>query len=172
MMLDDHTVPDRDFKCSMSMRIDAANLAGQSSGTSTAHKGFKPKVFTVTLTIAYIDAHLLGELIAIAEAKNKDGGLRVYNITDELANSVKVRRVQFAEEFHVREKEQLQAWTIQFTLQDYQSVPEKVEQRQALSNAPAQTADGAVSGDEGGEAESGEMGMFERMLAKMDKALS
>lgn len=171
MMLDDHTVPNKELKVSMSMRIESEKLDGQGSGTSTAHKGFKPKVFTVSLIIPYAEPELLGALIAVAEATQGSGGLKVYDITDELANSVKVRRVQFTEEFYVREMDNVRAWAVQFSLQDYHSVPEKVEKRQETAAAQAQTADGEVVAAQGDD-ESGEMGWFERQLAKMDKALS
>ena len=174
MMLDDYTVPNKELRVSMSMRIDSANLDGQSSATSTAHKGFKPKVFNVSLVIPFIEPDLLTRLIAVAQATQGDGSLKVYTITDELANAVKDRKVQFTEEFYVREMESLNAWAVQFALQDYHSVPEKVEQRQEISTAPAQTTDGqVVAADDTQQGEqSGEPGWFEQQLAKMDKALS
>lgn len=171
MMLDDYTVPDRNFKVSMSMRIDSEDLNAQSSGTSTSHKGFKPKVFTVSLLIPYAESELLSKLIAVAEATQSNGALKIYDITDELANSVKVRRVQFTEEFYVRDSDSLKAWSVQFALQDFQSVPEKVEQRQTTAAPQTQTATGTVVASDDGE-EEGEIGFFERQLAKLDRVLA
>lgn len=173
-MLDDYEVPQKEIKVSMSMRIDSESLNGQSSGTSTAHKGFKPKVFNVSLLIPYAEPNSLSRLIAVAEAKQPSGALKVYDITDELANAVKVRRVQFTEEFFVRDMDQLRAWSVQFSLQDYQSVPEKVEQRQSVGKAQTQTATGSVIASEGdSDVESNaEMGFLERQIAKLDRALA
>lgn len=171
MMLDDYTVPNREIKVSMSMRIETESLSSQSSGTSTAHKGFKPKVFTVSLIIPYAEPELLGKLIAVAEATQGNGALKNYDITDDLANSVKVRKVQFTEEFYVREMDKLSAWSVQFSLQDYHSVPEKIEQRQVTDAPQAQGAEGEVVAAQE-EDEKEEIGFFERQLAKLDKALA
>ncbi|UUA73110.1 baseplate complex protein [Cellvibrio sp. QJXJ] len=175
MMLDDYEVPNKEIKVSMSMRIESETLNGQSSGTSTSHKGFKPKVFNVSLIIPYVEPTALSALIAVAQVTNADGSLKVYDITDDLANAVKVRRVQFTEEFYVREMDRVSAWAVQFSLQDYQSVPEKAEQRQTTAAPQTQTATGnVVAATDDGEAVEGEgeIGFFERQLAKLDRALA
>jgi hypothetical protein len=175
MMLDDYNVPNKELRVAMSMRIDSAKLDGQTSATGTAHKGFKAKVFNVSLLIPFAEPDLLSRLIAVAQTTQSDGSLKVYTVTDELANAVKVRKVQFTDEFYVRDMDRVNAWSVQFALQDFQSVPEKVEQRQEVSKAPAQTTNGEVVAAENTQASNegeGEPGWFERQLAKMDKALS
>lgn len=173
MMLDNYVVPNKELKVSMSMRIDSGDLSGQSSATTTTHKGFKAKVINVSLLIPFIEPDLLTELITVAQATIADGSLKIYTITDELAKAIKVRKVKFTEEFYVREMDDLKAWTVQFALQDHHSVPEKTEQRQQVSSAPAQTAGGeTVATEETQEGEKEEIGFFERQLKKMDKALS
>lgn len=173
MMLNDYTVPNKELRVSMSMRIDSESLSGQNSGTGSAHKGFKPKVFNVSLLIPYAEPELLSELIAVAESTRADGSLTIYDITEDLANAIKVRQVRFTEEFYVRELEGLKAWSVQFTLQDYLSVPEKIEQRQESAAPQAQAADGTVTANENAsEGEEQPMGWFETQLAKVDKALS
>jgi hypothetical protein len=114
----------------------------------------------------------LGELIAVAEATRSDGALKIYDITEDLANAVKVRQVQFTEEFYVRELDNLQAWSVQFSLKDYLSVPEKIEQRQPIGKPQAQTTPGAVTTADEPESSPTELSWFERQLAKADKALS
>ena len=164
MMLDDFTVPNKELKVSMSMRIDSGDLSGQSSATSTSHKGFKPKVLNVSLLIPFIEPELLTQLIAVAQATAADGSLKIYTVTDELAKALKVRKVKFAEEFYVRELEGKKAWAVQFALQ-----------RQEGSTAPAQTANGdtvAANETQEGEEESGSMGFIERQIAKLDAALA
>lgn len=175
MMLDNFTVPNKELKVSMSMRIDSGDLSGQSSATSTSHKGFKPKVLSVSLLIPFIEPELLTQLIEIAQETAADGSLKIYTVTDELAKALKVRKVKFTEEFYVRELEGMKAWAVQFALQDHHSVPEKTEQRQEVSAAPAQTAAGetvAANETQEGEEEQGEAGFFERQLAKLDAALA
>lgn len=173
MMLDNYVVPNKELKVSMSMRIDSGDLSGQSSATTTTHKGFKAKVLNVSLLIPFNEPELLTQLITIAQATLADGSLKIYTITDELAKAIKVRKVKFTEEFYVREMDDLKAWVVQFALQDHHSVPEKTEQRQQVSSAPAQTAGGeTVAAESDNQEDAEEVGFFERQLAKMDKALS
>lgn len=182
MMLNDYTLPNKDLRVSMSMRIDSGDLSGQNSGTGSAHKGFKPKIFNVSLMIPFAEPEALGELIAVAESTRADGSLTIYDITEDLANAIKVRQVQFTEEFYVRELDSLKAWSVQFALRDYLSVPEKVEQRQVSAAPQAQTASGEViaasesstAGESttAGDGEPQQISWFERQLAKADKALS
>lgn len=173
MMLDNYVVPNKELKVSMSMRIDSGDLSGQSSATTTTHKGFKAKVLNVSLLIPFNEPDLLTQLITIAQATLADGSLKIYTVTDELAKAIKVRKVKFTEEFYVREMDDLKAWAVQFALQDHHSVPEKTEQRQQVSSAPAQTAGGeTVAAESDNQEDAEEVGFFERQLAKMDKALS
>lgn len=174
MMLDSYVVPDKELRVAMSMRIDTEGLSGQTSSTSTAHKGFKPKVFNVSLIIPFDEPSLLTKLTATAQATQPNGDLKIYSITDELANAVKVRKVQFTEEFFVRDMDNLRAWSVQFSLQDYQSVPEKVEQRKEVATAPAQTSSGQVVAAEETQEQpqADQPGFFERQLAKLNEALA
>lgn len=172
MMLNNYTLPNKELRVTMSMRIDSQDLSGQNSGTGSAHKGFKPKIFNVSLIIPFNQAEKLGELIAVAESTKADGSLTIYDITEELANAIKVRQVRFTEEFYVRELEKTKAWAVQFSLQDYLSVPEKNEQRQATAAPQAQSTEGAVTTPTEGEGEPQQMSWFEKQLAKADKALS
>lgn len=146
MMLDDYTVPNKEQRISVAMRFEADTLGAQTSGTDTAHKGIKPKVVTVALVIPFVDISQLSELTAIAEAIEDDGSLKIYDITETAANAMKIRRVHFTDAFNVREDWRLKAWQVNFTLQEFQSVPEKTEQRQEKVIAVAQEAPGQVIG--------------------------
>lgn len=177
MMLDNYTLPRKELQVTMEMRIESESLGAQTSGTDTAHKGFKPMQFMVSLLIPFVDADDLSRLIGVAKAVRTDGSPVVYTITDELANSLKVRRVTFTDSFYVRQAPGLKAWNIQFSLLEFNSVSEKTEQRLSLSTAPGQAATGATTAaatgegdtDEGGQ---GELTWFERQLEKLDKALA
>lgn len=174
-MLDDYTVPDKNFRNTMNMRFETQELGAQTSATDTAHKGIKPKEFNISLSIPFKDKNHLTELIAIAQATKANGSLHVYDIVDELANAVKVRQVQFTDSFAAREDGSLKSWNIQFGLREYLSVPEKTEQRTETGAAAPQSAEGAVVTTEGGESEDDSLTPktnFEKMLYKVDKALS
>lgn len=173
MMLNDYTLPNKELRVTMEMRIEAENLGAQTSGTDSAHKGFKPQQFMVSLLIPFVDVDDLTRLIAVAKATQENGALVVYTITDELANALKVRRVRFTDSFYVREAPGLKAWNVQFSLVEFNSVSEKTEQRQKTATAQAQAAVGAVVSAEVEQASEGqELTWFEQQLAKLDKALA
>lgn len=175
MMLNDYAVPNKELRVTMAMRYDSESLGAQTSATDTAHKGIKPKVFNVSLLVPFVNSEQLTELITLAESTREDGALTIYDITDDTANALNVRQVRFTDSFNVREAGNVKAWTVQFALQEYQSVPEKIEQRQESANAEQQAADGTVIAS----TESAEQGDdtvpqtgFEHFLAKVDRALS
>jgi hypothetical protein len=174
MMLDNYTVPNKDLRVSVSMRFESDKLGAQTSSTDTAHKGIKAKTITVSLMIPFVDANLLTQLTAIAEATRDDGSLHIYDITEDAANAMKVRQVQFSDSFDVRQDWQLNAWQVNFSLDEYKSVPEKAEQRQEKVTAVVQQAAGEnIGAGEGTTAEAQQpMGMMESILAKIDGMLA
>lgn len=173
MMLNNYTVPNKELRVTMSMRFDAEDLGAQNSSTETAHKGIKPKTFSVSLVVPFDRENLLSELIAVAETVEDTGELTVYDITDSTANSVGVRQVKFTDNFTAREASNIKAWQVSFSLQEYQSTPEKVEERQETSEPEEQAAEGAaVSAAEESTEEEQQLSWFERQLLSIDKALS
>ncbi len=51
LMLDGEQVHGKELQITANLRIESADLSGQTSNTATAHKGFKPKGLTVSLMI-------------------------------------------------------------------------------------------------------------------------
>jgi hypothetical protein len=173
MMLDDYVVPSKNFRVTMTMEFDSESLGAQTSATDSAHKGIKPKIFNVGLTIPFVDAKDLSELITIAQATRVDGSLHIYDIVEQTANAVKVRQVRFSDSFAAREDSVLQAWNVQFSVTEYLSVPEKTEQRTETSPAAAQSADGEiVSTEEPASDDATPKTGFEKLLYKVEKSLS
>ena len=175
MMLDDYTVPSKELRVSVGMRFEGDNLGAQTSGTESSHKGIKPKTITVSLLIPFVDKVDLSELTAIAEAIQEDGSLHIYDVTEDAANAMKVRQVQFTDSFDVRTDWRLNAWQVNFSLQEYKSVPEKVEQRQNKVTAVVQQATGQTIGAPVGEAEQAPqqgMSTMESIVAKLDGLLA
>lgn len=171
-MLSNYTVPDKELRVTMTMTIEAEDLGAQSSSTDTAHKGIKPKRFNISLIIPFIEQGLLTELTAIAESTQDDGSLTVYDITDRTANAVGVRQVIFCDSLGAREAQSLKAWNVTFSLMEYQSIAEKVEQRREAGEPVEQVADGvAVSVEEEIDQEQ-PMTSAERFLFRIDRALS
>lgn len=170
MMLNDYTLPNKELRVTASMRFESEKLGAQTSATDTAHKGIKAKVFNVSLVIPFVNADQLTRLMGIAESIRDDGALTVYDITDDTANAMNVRQVRFTDALNVRETGKLKAWTVQFSLQEYQSVAEKMEQRQQSETGDAQAADGTAiaSTDEDGAPLTG----VEKFLAYIDQKLA
>lgn len=173
-MLDNYTIPDKELKVSIGMRFDADTLGAQTSGTDAAHKGIKPKTITVSLMIPFINENDLSQLTAIAEATLADGSLHIYDITEKAANAMKVRQVRFTDNFDVREDWRLRAWQVNFSLQEYKSVPERAEQRQNKVTSVVQQATGQAIGAESGEQTETQqpMGSMESIVAKLDGLLA
>jgi hypothetical protein len=174
MMLDNYKVPEKELRVSVGFSFDAANLDSQTSATDSSHKGIKAKKIHVSLLLPYEESQSLSELTAIAEATRDDGSLKIYDITEHAANAMKVRQVRFTDSFNVRDDYSLLAWQVNFTLQEYQSVPEKVEQRQAKVVAGVQQAAGQVVGGDAAtdSTEAQPKGSFEKILANIDSMLA
>jgi len=172
--LNEYTVPNSELRVNASLRIENETLAGQTSSTSSTNKGVKPKVLQVSLLIRFDDAKQLTELTSVAEAMDDKGALTVYDIVEPTANAMNVRQVQFTDNFSVREVDGNKAWRVTFSLKEYLSVSEKAEQRLAVSEPGAQSAEGdtistaSTSQDTATEPLTG----FEQFLSRVDKALA
>lgn len=158
------------------LRIETESLGGNTSASDRANNGIKPKVLIVTLVIKFDAADHLRELVRVAEAVDSNGKLVVYDILDDTAQAMGVRQVQFSDDFNVRQIPGQNAWRVNFTLQEYLSIPEKIEQRAQVQTSEAQTAEGeeiedqSVAAEEGGQQR--EYTGFERVLKWADDALA
>jgi hypothetical protein len=174
MMLNDYTVPNKEQRVTVGMRFEDETLGAQTSGTDTAEKGIKPVEITVALLLPFDDVDSLSELTAVARATNADGSLLVYDIVEPAANAMNVRQVKFTGSFDVREDYRLRAWQVNFSLKEYQSVPEKIEQRQTKVVGVTQASSGETVSASGEDAatEQTTMGSFEKILASLDSVLA
>jgi hypothetical protein len=174
MMLNDFTVPNKELRVTVGMRFESETLGAQTSATTTAEKGIKPKVITVALLLPHDDVDVLSDLTRVAQATKADGSLVVYDIVEPTANAMNVRQVKFTDSFDVRDDYRLRAWQINFSLQEFISVPEKMEQRQTKVVGATQTATGqVVAGDADDETQEPQaMGNFEKILANLNTKLA
>lgn len=175
MMLGNFTVPNKELRVSISMQFDSEKLGAQTSGTDSSHKGIKPKTLYVSLLIPFVDSKQLTELTTVAEAVTDSGNLRIYDIVEPAANAMKIRKVRFCDSFSVREDYSLLAWQVNFSLEEYNSVAEKTEQRQKTTTAKPQAATGTTVSATETETETEEAAPvtgIESYIASLDKALS
>ncbi|PYC24989.1 baseplate complex protein [Pseudomonas mosselii] len=169
LLLDGQPVEGKTLKVIGNLRIEAEDLSGQTSNTDTAHKGFKPKTLTVTLTIPYVNGAWLRNLMRLAEATESGGQLKTYRIVNDTAEAFGIRQVRFADSVSAREDDSLACWRVQFGLAEKTSNPEKVEKRRAKKRVKAQAAPGtAVGAKEEEEEKDPELTSFERLLKKVD----
>lgn len=175
MRLNNFTVPGTEQKVTAALRIETESLGGNTSATDRAQNGIKPKSLNVSLVLPFDQGQELSELVQRVESMDADGKLTVYHIVDTTAQALNIRQVQFNETLSVRELDGKKAWQVSFTLTEYRSVPEKVEQRQQTAAAETQSAGGAaVPTTPPAPTADGDASLtgFERFLAWTDDALA
>lgn len=177
LMLDDYSIPGHGLLVQGSLTIKNEDLSGETSSTSTVNKGVKPKEFTVSVQIPYADATDLRALTAKAEAKSAGDRMRVYACVNDTVNAMGVRQVQFTDRFSVNESDGLRMWSVSFTLREFQSRPEMVEQRASTPAAVAQSSTGTdvntatVAEQQTAQTVTEPLTSFEKMLKSVDAAL-
>lgn len=174
MRLNDFILRGSELAVNSVLRIETESLGGNTSSSDRAKNGIKPKTLTVSLVIAFKNAEHLSALVQQVESVDTNGKLTVFDIVDDTARAMNIRQVQFNEALNVRQIPEKKAWRVNFTLSEYLSIPEKVEQRQKTQAAQQQSANGepvataSVEDQEGGESLTG----FEKVLKFADDALA
>lgn len=151
MQLNNYILPMKRLKSSIQTTFESEDLSGETSSTSQAHKGIKPKEISVSFLVPYEQADVVTAFYQAAEATDQFGDLVVYDITDRTANSANIRQVIFGGRIDQREMDELDAWQFSFRLKEQLSVAEKSEQRsEAGENAPefSQSFDAVVQQSE------------------------
>lgn len=144
LRLGNYNVPGHELKVGSNMPFKTADASGETNSTDEFDKGTKAKVLSVSLVIKFTDKDDLKRLTRVAEAKT-NGERTVYTIANQTANAMGIRQVRFAENFSATEKDGLRAWDVSFSLKEYHSNPERVEQREKKPEAVAQTNDGTAT---------------------------
>ncbi len=167
-------VPGYGLKVNGDLEIRTDELSGETSGSDTVNKGVKPKTLTVSLNIRFIDEADLRDLVRVAQAGKSNGDLVVYTIVNRTANAAGIRQVSFTDHFRWTEQEGPRAWSVSFTLREYLSVPERVEQRGKAANTVGQTSKAApvaADGETAASATATPMTNFEKLLARVEEML-
>ncbi len=183
MMLSDGTidylVAGRDISVSLSMPLERKDISGQTSGTESVSAGNKSKKLTVSLSLRMDDAIKLRGLTAIAEAIDEAGAPIIYTISDDLAEAMNIRQVEFVDKFRVDPLTGTQGWTVRFSLQERMSIPEKKEQRAQQPETTATATEGepvasteAASTPASADPQAEELTGVESILSYMDEMLA
>lgn len=144
LRLNDKEIKGHELKVSMSLALTAEDASGQSSSTATAETGDKPKQMAVKLSIKYKDAEDLTALIDLAEAKNETGERLKYDVVNDTAEAVNIRKANFMGGLSVREDETLKMWRVSFKLSEIQSVAEQKEAREKEKEVSDQKPTGST----------------------------
>lgn len=173
LMLNGEQIIGNRMKVTANLKIDSDDMSGQTSGTETSHKGFKPKTLAVSLTIPYKKLTDLRTLMRLAESTQGGGQRTTYRIVNDSAEAFGIRQVEFTDGVSAREDDSLNQWIIQFTLSEKLSNPEKVESRRAGNPVTSQSApgDGVAGAGDGSSTAPQELTGFESLLKKVDTYL-
>ena len=129
MLLDDFRIPGKDLRVVGNLELRTEDIAGETSGTDSVEKGIKPKILRVSVMLPFADANDLKALVSKAEAVDDAGVRKIYTVSHRSANAAGIRQVRFFEHLNWKEDRTLQVWQVSFTLQEYLSNPERVENR-------------------------------------------
>ncbi|BBL73959.1 hypothetical protein [Methylomagnum ishizawai] len=185
LWLDGKKIQGHGLRVSAALPLASEDMSGNSSATPKAETGDKGKSLSVSLQIRYQDAAWLSDLIALAEGKDGNQERRMFAIQNRTAQAMGIKQVKFDGNLDVKEADRLRAWEVSFTLAEYRSTPEKVEERNpkaAARSTAAQTATGTAAGGSSGSAASSgassaatggtePLSGFEKVLKRLDDAL-
>jgi hypothetical protein len=127
----------KSLRITASQELASEDASGQSSSTDQAETGIKAKTLAVSGFLPFTQAGQLAQLFAMAEAT--EGSARViYRISNNTASALGVKQVRFSSKIEAVEQQTTRQWAISFTLVEYRSVPQKVEERTPQAEANQQ----------------------------------
>ncbi|MGE6809533.1 adenine glycosylase [Pseudoalteromonas nigrifaciens] len=133
----------KSLRITASQELASEDASGQSSSTEVAETGIKAKTLAVSGFLPFTMADNLADLFNLAAAT--EGGARViYRISNRTANTLGVKQVRFSSKIEAVEQQTTRQWAISFTLVEYRSVPQKVEERTPDATANVQGGDSGV----------------------------
>ncbi|MEN9362161.1 MAG: hypothetical protein RL095_3696 [Verrucomicrobiota bacterium] len=142
-------VPGKNLTVSASGSIDAKALGGDTSSTDAAEAGIKPQRLACSLQLPLEQRRKLKTLKTVIIGRDTDGAALIYQIVDDLAESLDIREVKFVDGWNVTKADGVQAWNVTFTLEEVRSVAERREEREKPNEIVARKSDGIEIKPEG-----------------------
>lgn len=127
----------KSLRITASQQLASEDASGQSSSTDVAETGIKAKTLSVNGLLPFNKAEHLAELFNMAEA-TESGARAIYRISNNTASALGVKQVRFSSKIEAVEQQTTRQWAISFTLVEYRSVPQKVEERTPQAEANQQ----------------------------------
>lgn len=146
IILNTTSVKLKSMRITASLELATEDASGQSSSTDNAEIGNKAKILTVTGSIPFADTESLTELFGLAETVDS-GARKIYRISNNTAGALGIKQVRFSSKVEAVEQDTTRQWRVTFTLAEYRSVPQKVEERQP--DAPANQQGASTTGESG-----------------------
>ena len=132
----------KSLRITASQTLASEDASGQSSSTDVAETGIKAQMLSVSGLITFDNAQHLSELFELAKA-TEDAARTIYRISNNTASALGIKQVRFSSKIEAAEQETTRQWRVSFSLAEYQSVPQKVEERQPETTANVQSVEGA-----------------------------
>ncbi|EEX94348.1 hypothetical protein VIOR3934_19815 [Vibrio orientalis CIP 102891 = ATCC 33934] len=129
LSLDGKLLPIDNMKVSCSKQYKDKDMSGQSSSTHSSEQGDKGVVISVTGTIPFKRETDLTDLYDTFSMKDENGNRKVFRIGNRDARLYRVREAKFFGKLSSSEHTSLRAWEISFSMREYNSASEKIEQR-------------------------------------------
>ncbi|PLT27069.1 adenine glycosylase [Pseudoalteromonas sp. MelDa3] len=133
----------KSLRITASQELASEDASGQSSSTSQAETGIKAKMLAVSGFLPFTQDEHLAQLFAMAEA-TESGARVIYRISNHTASALGVKQVRFSSKIEAVEQQTTRQWAISFTLVEYRSVPQKVEERTPDATANVQGGDSGI----------------------------
>jgi hypothetical protein len=118
-----------DLHVALKLSLKNKSVGANTSATDTINEGTKAKVLSVSGQVKFEDENHLAALMKLAEKTGDDGARQIYTIEDKTANVGDIRQVQFHNDFNVKKMAKFEAWNVDFSLLQKNSVAEKKEER-------------------------------------------
>lgn len=144
--LNSTTIALKALRITASIELASEDASGQSSSTDNAETGNKAKILTIAGYVPFTDSKILSDLFTMAEA-TESGARSIYRISNNTAGALGIKQVRFSSKVEAVEQDTTRQWRVTFTLAEYRSVPQKVEERQP--DAPANQQGASTTGESG-----------------------
>lgn len=174
MRIGEYDIPTDEMQLSCDLGINESSMGGNSSSTSSSHKGFEAKVLNVSLIISFDERLVVADIVGLAQSLEDDGSQTVYTIINDTAEVMGIQKVRFSNKFSLRELgNHKQGWRLSFTLREHESVAERKAEK-LTTDAPTTSAPspGAAASPTESEETKEQLTSIEKVMQKVDGVIA
>lgn len=171
LALDGEAVIMKNLRITLGMQYQDKDQSGQTSSTTHAEQGIKAKELQVSGLIPFSQEETLTRLIMMASTTTSGGALKTWRVANLTASAVGIRQVVFAGKLEAAEQDGKMAWSVQFTLREKHSVPEKRQARNDARNGTAAVKQSGATAGGSSTAAAGEAKESDQQLTWFEKTV-